>query len=185
MPQPRKPIRDVLAQHLLPTPCPRTHDVLGRAILGDCLVWQRSCTTGYGQVVNQMAFGDRRPRLVHRVSWALARGWDPSRVDDVPELDHLCRVTACASPLHLEPVTRKENLGRGLGNQNRDKEACINGHAFDEANTIREKSGGRHCRECKRGRAREAWRAKHRPDLLGKPAMSYSDAARLAGHRFE
>lgn len=30
-------------------------------------------------------------------------------------LDHLCRNTACVNPDHLEPVTHRENLMRGVG----------------------------------------------------------------------
>lgn len=30
------------------------------------------------------------------------------------ELDHLCRVRCCCNPSHLEPVTRAENIRRGL-----------------------------------------------------------------------
>jgi hypothetical protein len=29
---------------------------------------------------------------------------------------------------------------------------------------------------------RESWRRKNRPDLVGQPAMSYSEAAKLAAH---
>lgn len=39
-------------------------------------------------------------------------------VEPVPaelQLDHLCRVTSCVNPMHLESVTRSENLKRGIG----------------------------------------------------------------------
>lgn len=38
-------------------------------------------------------------------------------VGDIPEgleLDHLCRIMSCVNPAHLEPVTHKENVIRGL-----------------------------------------------------------------------
>lgn len=35
------------------------------------------------------------------------------------ELDHLCRNRSCCCPLHLEPVTRLENVARGIGNKDR------------------------------------------------------------------
>lgn len=41
-------------------------------------------------------------------------------VGPIPEgydLDHLCREPRCVRPAHLEPVTRQENLRRGLGNR--------------------------------------------------------------------
>lgn len=31
-----------------------------------------------------------------------------------PELDHLCGVRRCCNPLHLEPVTRTENIRRAV-----------------------------------------------------------------------
>jgi len=45
----------------------------------------------------------------HRVSYALEYG-------SVPEgmvLDHLCKNRRCGNPLHLDPVTQKENVRRG------------------------------------------------------------------------
>jgi hypothetical protein len=38
-------------------------------------------------------------------------------VEPIPDglvLDHLCRVTSCVNPSHLEPVTQGENVRRGL-----------------------------------------------------------------------
>lgn len=34
-------------------------------------------------------------------------------IPDGLEIDHLCRNPPCVNPGHLEPVTRKENVGRG------------------------------------------------------------------------
>lgn len=69
-----------------------------------CLIWQLSLTPqGYGRVVWK-----RKHYQVHRYYWlALGR--------EIPkglELDHLCRVRACANPEHLEPVTHAENMRR-------------------------------------------------------------------------
>lgn len=39
-------------------------------------------------------------------------------VGPIPEgltIDHLCRNTMCVNPDHLEPVTHRENLMRGVG----------------------------------------------------------------------
>lgn len=36
------------------------------------------------------------------------------KVPDGYELDHLCRKTWCVNPFHLEPVTHKENIRRGV-----------------------------------------------------------------------
>ena len=67
------------------------------------------------------------------------------------ELDHLCRNHCCCNPLHLEAVTREENLKRGNHrNQNTLKTNCIHGHEFILENTYIDPKGWRVCRECKR-----------------------------------
>lgn len=70
------------------------------------------------------------------------------------EIDHLCRNRKCVNPLHLEAVTRKTNVLRGVSPsaKNAVKTTCAKGHMFDDKNTyvrIR-KGGGRACRECLR-----------------------------------
>lgn len=49
--------------------------------------------------------------VAHRVAWVITHG------EDLPghlELDHLCRETLCVNPAHLETVTHRENLHRGV-----------------------------------------------------------------------
>ena len=61
---------------------------------------------GYGRIT--LAFlGERR---AHRVSYRLVNGEIPAKFD----LDHLCRNHRCINPLHLEAVTRSENVRRGI-----------------------------------------------------------------------
>jgi hypothetical protein len=79
-------------------------------------------------------------------------------------IDHLCRVRHCVNPAHLEPVTPKENIRRGIGGQvararNLAKTHCPYGHPYDAENTYVEKRGNRQCKECVRRRNRE-WKAK-------------------------
>jgi hypothetical protein len=137
--------------------------------VGPCLVWDGPVPKdGYARI-NNRAFGIKAPQLVHRVAYALAHAIPLTELKSIPELDHLCRVHACSADAHLEPVTRKENLARGDGNQNAGKTECINGHSFTPENTNVEPGGGRHCRTCKRDQARESYRRKHRPDLVGAP----------------
>jgi hypothetical protein len=71
-----------------------------------CWIWQMFRNhDGYGQVtvggINQPA---------HRVYYEARFGPAPDRL----HLDHLCRVSACVNPEHLEPVTTAENTRRGL-----------------------------------------------------------------------
>lgn len=52
---------------------------------------------------------------------------------------------------HLEPVTRGENVLRGVGPaaMHARQTQCVNGHAFTEDN-IYPWRGARYCRECRR-----------------------------------
>ena len=110
-----------------------------------CWLWQGALVGGYGAFEHTST---------HR--WAYLHF-----VGQIPigkELDHLCRNRACANPAHLEPVTRKENLRRGI-NRNSIKTHCIHGHPFTPANTRVPKSGGRQCKTCESYR----WRQTQRP----------------------
>jgi hypothetical protein len=62
------------------------------------------------------------------------------------ERDHLCRVTACVRPDHMEEVTTKVNVLRsqGLCAENARKSTCPNGHPYDRIN----KKGRRCCSIC-------------------------------------
>lgn len=68
------------------------------------------------------------------------------------QLDHLCRNRRCVRPEHLEPVTRLENLRRGVGNAG--KRQCKRGHAFDAENTRHMPNGSRQCKTCIRAKDR-------------------------------
>lgn len=122
---------------------------------GGCLEWQGSRTTaGYGQM-----WDGSRVAMVHRMSYELAKGPIPEGLD----LDHLCRNRLCANPAHLEPVTRRENIMRGVAPgkvaaRHKAQTHCKNGHEFTPANTYAYVRRGwimRHCRECQRIRGRE------------------------------
>lgn len=107
----------------------------------DCLLWVGGrLVSGYGKI----KIGGKNIS-VHRAAYEIAKG------PIAPELviDHLCRNRACCNVDHLEPVTRGENVLRGVGRAaiNRRRTHCVNGHPFDEANTRLHK-GRRVCRQC-------------------------------------
>ena len=71
-------------------------------------------------------------------------------------IDHLCRVTCCVNPDHLEPVLPLENWNRGINNKGdhqKSKTHCPHGHEYTEQNTMYDsKANGlpkyRRCRAC-------------------------------------
>jgi hypothetical protein len=98
-------------------------------------------------------FGSTTIQRTHRVAYALAHGIPLTELRSIPELDHLCRVTNCCAPAHLEEVTHGENVQRGdTALINGARTECIRGHPFNEANTryYRRSDGGdgRACRVC-------------------------------------
>src|SRR3954453_17349056 len=73
----------------------------------DCLIWTRAKNAqGYG------ACGRKGipSRMVHRAMWIFRNG----PITDGLVLDHLCRVPACCNVNHLELVTIRENILRGV-----------------------------------------------------------------------
>lgn len=111
-----------------------------------CWIWQGS-TSGDGRY-GQFAFDGLGVHGAHRASFMLAGGTIP----DGLVLDHLCKVTLCVNPDHLEVVTQTENILRGdcPTAENARKTHCIRGHEFTEESTyIQPSSGGRRCRACR------------------------------------
>jgi hypothetical protein len=100
---------------------------------------------GYGQLSRYS-----KMYQAHRVYYEICTGVDVGSLT----LDHLCKNRACVNPLHLEPVTLRENQKRAtLGKFYRDKTHCPKGHPYDDENTYRYKNG-RHCKTCRRERQR-------------------------------
>lgn len=104
-----------------PKPRPPIERLLSRIEIDDqgCWIWQGTCDyDGYGKI----AYGQRvngRPGMerTHRVAYELLA----VPVPDGLTIDHLCRVRACCNPDHLEAVTLRENLSRGLSRFNARK----------------------------------------------------------------
>jgi hypothetical protein len=76
-------------------------------------------------------------------------------------VDHLCENTLCFNPAHLEPVTHQENIRRA--SKVGGKTHCTHQHAYTPTNTYVTPAGARHCRICKRRRAR-AFNARRRQE---------------------
>lgn len=115
-----------------------------------CWLWTGTITrAGYGSGVRG---SPDRTTLAHRLMYEELVGPIPEGL----ELDHLCRVTHCVNPEHLEPVTHAENVRRGIAGEVRRIAAraithCKWGHEFNAENTyIAPKTGARACRICRR-----------------------------------
>lgn len=121
-----------------------------------CFEWvEGRVADGYGKV-----FDGTRSVRAHRFVYEWVNGpLPPGRV-----VCHRCDNPPCIRPSHLFDGTQKDNLddavrkGRmpipPLGQRNRGKTHCVNGHEFTEENTGRRHDGKRYCRACVAARSR-------------------------------
>ena len=102
---------------------------------------------------------------VHRIAYNELVGPIP----DGLTLDHLCRNRWCVNPEHLEPVTNRENVLRGVNPpaQNHRKQKCLKGHPFDLT-----PGGRRGCSVCRCQRT-QAYRKRHRARYLEAKRVYY------------
>jgi len=116
--------------------------------LGSCWLWMNG-DDGRGYGCFYIVHG--QPLKAHRFSYELAEGPIPKGMT----LDHICRVTLCVNPAHLEVVTNTENVRRAdsFGRINQEKAAgarCSKGHLKTEFNiAINRSSKGRYCLDCR------------------------------------
>lgn len=161
-----------------------------------CWIWQ-GCVNEKGYARDKLPPLYDRTRAVHRASYE-------AYVEPIPEglqIDHLCCVTSCVNPDHLEPVTQEENLRRqaertGLGDKDRPRPAkkyrprvpktrCSRGHEYTPENTKLAVNGGgytiRLCRTCLRvtARRKKLRRKERRTGQQTLPAAG--EARRMAG----
>ena len=140
---------------------------------GGCLIFTGGVNAeGYGQI----SIGRSGKVRAHRFAYEIFIGDIPSGL----VLDHLCRVRRCCNPWHLEPVTDRENILRGVSPSAlaARKTHCPQGHPYYDANTHVSPDGRRHCRACRRARDadREPRRvAKLRAARAERPALGHCD----------
>lgn len=119
----RLSLKEKLERRFMPEPNP------------GCWIWLSA--------LNDRGYGQFSKKHAHRVTYE-------TFVGPIPEglvLDHLCRVPCCVNPAHLEPVTHKENILRGVGIAavNATKTQCKNGHELSGEN-LGTQGGGKHRR---------------------------------------
>lgn len=110
-----------------------------------CWLWTAGCTAaGYSRFLRKYG---------HRASYEALVGPIPEGL----QIDHLCRERSCVNPAHLEPVTCRENVMRGMAplinaSLQLSKTHCPKGHEYTASNTyVKKNQNGnprRACRTC-------------------------------------
>lgn len=127
----------------------RLQDLSCPEALTGCTIW-----AGY---INAFGYGcvkyEGMSRLAYHVAWELEYG----AVPDGLELDHLCRNRACINVDHLELVTHRENVLRGVGLAalNAKKTHCKRGHELLPNNIRKNRANKRICKICHEMKTRE------------------------------
>lgn len=134
------------------THLPLKERLLARSVRDEngCLRWTGALDgKGYGRIYLGGGKAGARITGTHQAAY---REW-VGPIPDGMEIDHLCKVTDCLEPTHLEAVTHRENILRSDNFAGRfaRQTHCKYGHEFTPENTyVPLKRGGRHCRECHR-----------------------------------
>jgi len=133
---------------------------LGKQPVDGCWLWPKGKHSGgYGLLYRSVKKGDKytaSTTYVHRFAYE-------NLVGPIPEgmtIDHLCRNRACCNPKHLEVVTNKENILRGLGAAavHARQTHCVWGHEFTQDNTYVRANGGRQCNICRLQKSRARYK---------------------------
>ena len=95
----------------------------------NCWLWMGGLKGKKDHEYSEFKFRDKTVSG-HKVSWILFKG----EITEGESLDHLCRTRICVNPDHLELVSQRENVLRGIGIPaiNAQKTHCNNGHEFTE-----------------------------------------------------
>jgi len=111
--------------------------------ISGCWNWMGGLDNGYGRI-----YWRGKRYKAHRLIYAWKFKDIPKWKDKTSkELDHLCRNRSCVNPDHLQLVSNKINVIRGISPVaiNANKTICIHGH--DAFYII---GNRRRCRECRR-----------------------------------
>lgn len=125
-----------------------------------CWLWLGNLDRdGYGRI--NMRDPYKRWRPAHRIAYESFVGPIPQGL----QIDHLCRVPSCVNPEHLDAVTQRVNILRGIGAsaQAARQTTCVHGHSLVDPANVCPRGNGRRCRACNREamRARKAKRRDH------------------------
>lgn len=110
--------------------------------VNECWYWMSAMGKGYGKTSK-----GKKTILAHRYAYELYKGKIPKGLS----IDHLCRIKWCVNPAHLEAVTNKINVLRGIGitAQNAKKTHCKRGHLLDKIIYFKNQNKtGRGCSKC-------------------------------------
>lgn len=133
----------------------------------ECWVWKGSLwVKGYGRFYHKSL--GRKAIRAHRMAYILSRGPIPTGL----VIDHLCRNRLCMNPAHMEIVTNKENVLRGIGPtaMRKRKTHCIRGHELAGENVVVRPTGARRCKVCQvLDRRRDA--AIHKQRMVARRAL--------------
>lgn len=128
-----------------------------------CWQWTACTADGYGR------FHLRRGKVppTHRLSYE----WLVGPIPEGLHIDHLCRNRGCVNPDHLEPVTPKVNILRGVGPsaQHAVKTHCPSGHEYTTENTYKYR-GMRMCVECRKEASRKRPNSRAARQVRSNPA---------------
>jgi len=115
----------------------------------DCWNWIGTLNFGYGKF-----YVNNKPVFVHRFSYELVNGKIPQNM----VLDHLCRNRKCVNPDHLEVVTQRTNILRGIGLAalNSRKTHCYKGHLLKGNNLYMVTEGKYIKRQCRTSRIKRS-----------------------------
>jgi hypothetical protein len=158
------------ASALIALPVSLARRIRVRAATG-CWEWQgKQNQHGYGRVL-----WDGGVQQAHRIVWVILRGPIPAGL----VLDHLCRVTRCVNPLHLDPVTPRENTLRGetVAAAFASRTHCECGGEF----TVQMAAGRpvRVCPACKAATRRARWKERYATD------QEYADRTRSRAREYQ